>query len=79
MRVFTSDDGRSWTAVAVEGKELQNPAEFGWQAVLFRTVEPTPAERIAYRPVGWLAAASAAELREALTGADGVRAHWGGA
>ncbi len=79
MRVFTSDDGRSWTAVAVEGKELQNPAEFGWQAVLFRTVEPTPAERIAYRRVGWLAAASADELREALIGADGVRAHWGGA
>ncbi len=77
MRVFTSDDGRSWTAVAVEGKELQSPAEFGWQAVLFRTVESAPAERIAYRPVGWLAAASAADLREALTGADGVRARWG--
>ncbi len=77
MRVFTSDDGRSWTAVAVEGKQLQNPAEFGWQAVLFRTVEPAPAERIAYRPVGWLAAASAEELRDALTGADGVRARWG--
>ncbi len=79
MRVFTSDDGRSWTAVAVEGKESQNPAAFGWQAVLFRTVESAPAERIAYRPVGWLAVASAADLREALTGADGIRAHWGAA
>ncbi len=79
MRVFTSDDGRSWTAVAVEGKELQNPAEFGWQAVLFRTVEPVPAERIAYRPVGWLAAASPDELRDALASADGIRARWGDA
>ena len=77
MRVFTSEDGRSWTAVAVEGQELQNPAEFGWQAVLFRSVEPAPLERIAYRPVGWLAAASPEELREALAGADGVRARWG--
>ena len=77
MRVFTSDDGRSWTAVAVEGKELQNPAEFGWQAVLFRTVELTPAERIAYRPVGWLAAATPEELRETLAEAHGVRARWG--
>ncbi len=77
MRVFTSDDGRSWTAVAVEGKELQNPAEFGWQAVLFRTVEPAPAERIAYRPVGWLATATPDELRTTLAEADGVRARWG--
>ena len=77
MRVFTSDDGRSWTAVAVEGKELRNPAEFGWQAVLFRTVESTPAERIAYRPVGWLAAATPDELRATLAEADGVRARWG--
>ncbi len=79
MRVFTSEDGRSWTALAVESKEQQNPAEFGWQAVLFRTVAPEPAERIAYRPVGWLAAATPEELRLALDEAHGVRARWGAA
>ncbi len=77
MRVFTSDDGRSWTAVAVE--RPGRPAGFGWQTVLFRSVEPEPAERIAYTPVGWLATATPEELRASLTGADGVRARWGAA
>ncbi len=77
MRVFTSDDGRSWTAVPVEVKELPGPVAFGWQAVLFRAVAEA-AERIAYRPVGWLAEATPDELRSALLEADGVRAHWGG-
>ncbi len=79
MRVFASDDGRSWTAVPVKAAELPNPPEFGWQAVLFRTVEPTTAERIAYMPVGWLVNASQDELRAALNQAGGVRARWGGA
>ncbi len=79
MRVFTSEDGRSWTAVAVEAQQLPAPAGFGWQTVLFRTVGPDPAERIAYRPVGWLGGASQEELRATLAEADGVRARWGAA
>ena len=53
MRLFTSEDGRSWTAVPIEVKEIPRPIAFGWQAVLFRTVAPASAERIIYRPVGW--------------------------
>ncbi len=78
MRVFTSDDGRSWTAVPVEVQELPGPVAFGWQAVLFRTVVPESAERIVYRPVGWLTEATPEQLREALLEADNVRARWGG-
>lgn len=78
MRVFTSDDGRSWTAVPVQLKEISEPVGFGWQAVLFRAVAPGSAERITYRPVGWLADATPEALRDALLEADGVRARWGG-
>ncbi len=77
MRVFTSEDGRSWTAVALETQQLPAPAGFGWQAVLFRGVGADPAERIAYRAVGWLADATPEDLRLALAEADGVRARWG--
>lgn len=77
MRVFTSEDGRSWTAVPIEVKEIPGPIAFGWQAVLFRAVAPASAERIIYRPVGWLPDATPEDLRAALLEADGVRAHWG--
>ncbi len=77
MRVFTSEDGRSWTAVALETQQLPAPAGFGWQAVLFRGVGGDPTERIAYRAVGWLAEATAEDLRAALIEADSVRARWG--
>ena len=78
MRVFTSEDGRSWIAVPVEVNEIPGPVAFGWQAVLFRTVAPDNAERFIYRPVGWLPDATPEDLRTALLEADGVRAHWGG-
>ncbi len=77
MRVFTSEDGRSWSAVAMETQELAAPAGFGWQAVLFRAVAPDTAERIAYRQVGWLIEATQEELRATLAEADAVRARWG--
>jgi hypothetical protein len=63
----------------VKAAELPAPPEFGWQAVLFRTVESTPAERIVYMPVGWLESATSEELRAALEQAGGVRARWGAA
>ncbi len=78
MRVFTSDDGRSWTAVPIEVKEIPGPVAFGWQAVVFRTVGTASMERIIYRPVGWLPDATPEDLRVALQEADGVRARWGG-
>ncbi len=77
MRVFTSEDGRSWSAVAMETQLLPAPAGFGWQAVLFRAVGPDPVERIAYRQVGWLTEATQDELRATLAEADAVRARWG--
>ncbi len=77
MRVFTSEDGRSWTAVAVETQQLPAPAGFGWQAVLFRALGQAPAERLAYRQVGWLDEASQDDLRATLAEAGAVRARWG--
>ncbi len=75
MRVFTSEDGGSWTAV-VES-ERPAPAGFGWQAVLFRALGQDSVERLAYRQVGWLAEATQDDLRATLAEADAVRAHWG--
>jgi len=79
MRMFSSGDGRSWTARVYDGPrdEELSVARVGWEVILFEESGSEGAQRIAYRPVGWLAPASAEDLREALEQSEAVRARWG--
>ena len=79
MRMFSSGDGRSWTARVYDGPrdEELSAARVGWEVILFEESGSEGAQRIAYRPVGWLATASVEDLREALEQSEAVRARWG--
>lgn len=79
MRVFASADGRSWSVRLYDGPQDGGirAAGVGWEAVLFEDVGDGSVQRIAYRPAGWLAAASAEDLRAALHESEAVRARWG--
>lgn len=79
MRVFTSADGRSWSARVYDGprEEGIGAAGVGWEVVLFEEAGSESAQRLAYRPAGWLATASVEDLREGLEQSEAVRARWG--
>jgi hypothetical protein len=76
MRTFTTADGRRWS-VWLDGTAAPrgSGSGIGWEALIFAAEDP-PVQRIAYRPVGWLAAAADTDLREALLEGDSVRAAW---
>ncbi|HEX7117486.1 MAG TPA: hypothetical protein VF212_01780 [Longimicrobiales bacterium] len=78
MRIFTSADGRSWSARVYDGSQddrIGAPG-VGWEAVLFEAADDRT-QRLAYRPAGWLAGATVEELRAALEQSEAVRARWG--
>jgi hypothetical protein len=49
----------------------------GWEAVVFQSGPHAVAQRLVYRPHGWLAAATPAELAEALEEGVSIRVRWG--
>ena len=68
----------SWVAHLHDGDEAAPSTErVGWEAILFVSNPATVAQRLVYRPVGWLAQATTAELVAALEEGVVVRAHWG--
>jgi hypothetical protein len=78
MRVFKIADGTSWVAHLHDGDEAKPTAErVGWEAILFISDPATVAQRLVYRPVGWLSQATTAELAAALEEGEVVRARWG--
>jgi hypothetical protein len=80
MRVFKVSDGTSWVARLHDGAEHAPAAErAGWEAILFTADPVAVAQRLVYRPAGWLAAATLDELVAALEEGVLVRARWGGA
>jgi hypothetical protein len=78
MRVFRLSDGTSWVARVHDADEVVDEARStGWEAILF---EPSPhavAQRLVYRPTGWLQAATPHELAAALEEGLAVRVRWG--
>lgn len=79
MREFSSGDGRNWSARVYDGPSdgALGTARVGWEVILFEEVGAEGAQRLAYRPAGWLAAASVEDLRDALEQSEAVRARWG--
>lgn len=80
MRAFTSADGRRWSVRLYDGPQDDRirGAGVGWEAVLFESEGEGTVQRLAFRPVGWLAAAGPEELRSALEQSEAVRTRWGG-
>ena len=79
MRVFKVADGTSWMARlhdATDDAEAVS-ARTGWEAVVFQSGPHDVAQRLVYRPHGWLAAATPADLAEALEEGVSIRVRWG--
>ncbi|HYZ89383.1 MAG TPA: hypothetical protein VE620_08830 [Myxococcales bacterium] len=79
MRVFKVADGTSWVAKLHDGSDHDAPApdRVGWEVILFLADPAAVAERLVYRPAGWLAHATLEELVAALEEGVVVRARWG--
>jgi hypothetical protein len=75
--VFKVADGTSWVARLDEGGEAQPQPLTGWQGVLFERSPHTAAQRLVYRPPGWLDRATPADLAAALEEGVPVRTSWG--
>jgi hypothetical protein len=80
MRVVRLSDGTSWVVRLHDEPDVGSNAteRIGWEAVVF---DPSPAglaQRLVYRPSGWLMTATAADLAAALDEAVAVRLRWGG-
>jgi hypothetical protein len=78
MRVFKVSDGTSWQARLQEPGSGAGASTAAWEAILFQPGGYADADRLVYRPAGWLAAASQAELAAALEEGVRVRVRWGG-
>jgi hypothetical protein len=78
MRVFKVSDGTSWEARLQEPGAGSSASTAAWEAILFQPGPRTDADRLVYRPAGWLAAASQADLAAALEEGVRVRVRWGG-
>jgi hypothetical protein len=79
MREFIADDGKRWTARIEQGVPGRKHilTRVGWESILFASLPVSDDQRIVFRPAGWLATATAAELAVALGEADAIRASWG--
>jgi hypothetical protein len=78
MRVFKVSDGSSWVARLHDSTEDGSARmRIGWEAILFEQEPAHVAQRLVYRPPGWLADASAEELATALEEGVAVRVRWG--
>jgi hypothetical protein len=80
MRVFRLSDGTSWVARLHDEPEAGSDARerIGWEAVVFDPSLAGLAQRLVYRPPGWLMTATPAELAAALDEAVAIRLRWGG-
>ena len=77
MRVFKLD-GTSWIARPEEETEKEEAEpRSGWEPILFEADLASVAQRLVYRPAGWLAEATLPDLVAALDEAVVVRARWG--
>lgn len=79
MRVFKVADGTSWLARLHDtaDEEEGGKPRTGWEAVLFESGPGAAAQRLVYRPHGWLAAASPQDLEAALAEGVAIRVTWG--
>ena len=77
MRVFKVADGTSWMARLHDATDDAVSARTGWEAVVFQSGPHAVAQRLVYRPHGWLAAATPADLAEALEEGVSIRVRWG--
>ena len=77
MKIFKLD-GKNWVAQLHDLPDEKAAAESraGWEVIQFDTQPPGTVQRISYRPAGWLAQASIAELIDALREGETVRATW---
>ena len=79
MRVFKVSDGTSWAArlhdTTDDGEAVTS--RIGWEAILFEGGPGAVAQRLVYRPHGWLAAATPEELAAALEEGVAIRLRWG--
>jgi hypothetical protein len=79
MRVFKVSDGTSWTArIDDGGDDVQDEQRPGWEAIVFEASVAAAAQRLVYRPPGWLQQATARDLTAALEEGVTVRVKWGG-
>ena len=69
-------DGTSWVARLHEA-EPESGSPSGWDAILFEQDVAATAQRLVYRPRGWLSTATPAELAAALEEGVLIRARWG--
>jgi hypothetical protein len=76
MRVFRLSDGSSWSA-RLHDEVKPGTRRIGWEAVLFESSPHAAAQRLVYRPPGWLESASPGELAAALDEVVAVRVRWG--
>jgi hypothetical protein len=77
MRVFKMADGSSWIARLHDEPEERGRQGVGWQAILFEASPGAVAQRLVYRPPGWLAEATTEELAAALDEGLSIRVRWG--
>jgi hypothetical protein len=77
MRVFKLADGTSWQARLEDPHVGSSASSAAWEAVLFQPGRDGDADRLVYRPAGWLAAASLSDLAAALEEGVRVRVRWG--
>lgn len=77
MRVFRLVDGTSWVARVHDAPEDPSAVRAGWEAILFEHSPGAVAQRLVYRPAGWLQHATPGDLAEALEEGVAVRVRWG--
>lgn len=79
MRVFKVSDGTSWVARLHDTADDDGSvsSRTGWEAILFESGPDAAAQRLVYRPYGWLADASADDLAAALEEGVAIRVRWG--
>ena len=78
MKVFKVADGSSWVARLHDtADDATVSARTGWEAILFESGPGAAAQRLVYRPYGWLDAATPAQLAEALEEGVAIRVRWG--
>lgn len=77
MRVFKLSDGTSWVARVHEAAEAAQAQPAGWDTILFEQTVAAVAQRLVYRPRGWLEDATPADLAQALEEGVAIRVKWG--
>lgn len=79
MRVFKVSDGTSWVARLHDTTDDDSAvgSRTGWEAILFESGPGAAAQRLVYRPHGWLADASPEDLAAALEEGVAIRVRWG--